>query len=709
MSTDIAIRQASLQDLPVLEAMEQECFRPCQRSSRRALRLSLSSPFQQVWVAERSTGGEGPQTVGHIVIHLHRKTLRIYSIAVCTAFQRMGVGRRLLHCAENMAIHYGLGSISLEARTADNGLISWYENAGYAGGKILKDYYADGEHAIKMSKELSHPAAPDGLARIVVVDRLDYWKYNVPTVEVVSARDYISEPRFQTKRNLRVHNMCGSFRYQRTGYYVSLLAAARDHVVFPSVTTIRDFHSLAVIRTITSDLDDFLQQALKQTTSCSLVLDICFGHTLDRKYELLGQRLCKLFESPLIRVKLARLDRWVIQRVTPLTLKDLNQLDDEHSKKVEAFAVQYFARKKINRSRLKNYRYDLAILVDPKEAHPPSNPAALRLFEKTAATLGFDTELVTRDDLNRLNEFDALFIRETTRVDNHTYQFSRRAYAEGLAVIDDPWSILHCANKIYLDERMKKRRIPVPRTTVLYRPAFERKPPDGIGFPLILKQPDSSFSHGVRKVFTPQELKHALEQLFKQSDLIIAQQYIPSDYDWRIGVLDEVPLYACKYFMARDHWQIYNWGADHHDDQSGGVEAVPLDQVPAAVLQTALRAAALIGDGLYGVDLKEVAGKVYMIEINDNPSIDHGVEDLLLGDALYETIMRSILNRIELARNMARFVSIAPRKQPPLPLNNHNVHLPRTIDTSAASSRPNTTHSSTASSESAPVVRASRK
>ena len=45
----------------------------------------------------------------------------------------------------------------------------------------------------------------------------------------------------------------------------------------------------------------------------------------------------------------------------------------------------------------------------------------------------------------------------------------------------------------------------------------------------------------------------------------------------------------------------------------------------------------LIGDGLYGVDLKQAGDKVVVIEVNDNPNIDCGVEDVYLGDDLYKT------------------------------------------------------------------------
>ena len=68
------------------------------------------------------------------------------------------------------------------------------------------------------------------------------------------------------------------------------------------------------------------------------------------------------------------------------------------------------------------------------------------------------------------------------------------------------------------------------------------------------------------------------------------------------------------------------------------------------MVSLAVRAARLIGDGLYGVDLKVLDGKAVVIEINDNPNIDGGIEDAILGDFLYERILRDFADRVEANR-----------------------------------------------------------
>jgi glutathione synthase/RimK-type ligase-like ATP-grasp enzyme len=68
---------------------------------------------------------------------------------------------------------------------------------------------------------------------------------------------------------------------------------------------------------------------------------------------------------------------------------------------------------------------------------------------------------------------------------------------------------------------------------------------------------------------------------------------------------------------------------------------------PPRIVCTAVEAARLIGDGLYGVDLKQLGKRCLVMEVNENPNIDAGYEDAVLKDELYQRIMRYFLARIE--------------------------------------------------------------
>jgi glutathione synthase/RimK-type ligase-like ATP-grasp enzyme len=163
---------------------------------------------------------------------------------------------------------------------------------------------------------------------------------------------------------------------------------------------------------------------------------------------------------------------------------------------------------------------------------------------------------------------------------------------------------------------------------------------------LVLKIPDGAFSRGVFKVENAQQFRETCERLFKESDLILAQEFMYTKFDWRIGILNREPLFACQYFMSKKHWQIVKHKQDGNFDE-GASKTWAVEAVPEIVIDIALKAANLIGDGLYGVDLKQTDKGVVVIEVNDNPNIDAGVEDAVLGNKLYEVIMADFIRRIE--------------------------------------------------------------
>jgi glutathione synthase/RimK-type ligase-like ATP-grasp enzyme len=98
--------------------------------------------------------------------------------------------------------------------------------------------------------------------------------------------------------------------------------------------------------------------------------------------------------------------------------------------------------------------------------------------------------------------------------------------------------------------------------------------------------------------------------------------------------------------MAKGHWQIVDRDRRGRT-RYGPVETLAVEDAPKAVVATALRAAGLMGDGLYGVDLKQKGRKVYVMEVNDNPTLETEVEDRVLGDELYRRVMRVFLDRLE--------------------------------------------------------------
>lgn len=481
------------------------------------------------------------------------------------------------------------------------------------------------------------------MSTLIVVDDPDDWPVGGAGLTVVPARSYIAEAAYGEDRAARVVNLCRSYRYQSMGYYVSLLAEARGHKPWPRAGTIEDLHSQNLVPMLTGQLTQLIEQTLAPLKSDHFELSVYFGRNLAHRYDVLAGQLFALLQAPLLRVRFECIDgHW---QTASLCLLGIRELTDDHRRFASEAAASYFAGRNRPNGANRERHFDLAILHDPQNVHQASNPQALHKFAEAATALGMRPELISGDDFERLPEFDALFIRDTTFVHHYTYRFARRAQGEGLVVIDDPDSILKCNNKVYLAELLAHHNLPVPRTLLIHRGNIDQIVPL-LALPCVLKQPDSSFSVGVDKAESEQALRTMVDDLLEKSEIIVAQEWLPTEFDWRIGILDRRIIFVCKYYMAHGHWQIIDHNAANGRSE-GRTEALAVGEAPEEVVRIALQAANLIGDGFYGVDIKQTANRCCIIEINDNPSVDAGNEDNVLKDALYREVMAVFLRRLK--------------------------------------------------------------
>lgn len=468
---------------------------------------------------------------------------------------------------------------------------------------------------------------------LVVVDNPNAWPLDVPGTAVVAAREYLTDPRFVALKRAKVFNLCRSYGYQSVGYYVSLLATARGHRAVPSVATVQGLRQSSLVRIASEELDGLIQKALAPIRSAKFDLSIYFGRNMTGRYDRLCQALFNGFPAPLLRAEFVRTEQtW---RLHALRLIAYNEIPEPHREFLQAQLLRFFESRQS--SRRFRPRYELAILVNPDEVDAPSDERAIRNFVKAAKRLEIAAVPIDKHHYGRIAEYDALFIRETTAVNHHTYRFARRAEAEGLVVIDDPESIVRCTNKVYQAELFERHRISAPKTLVVHKDNAASVA-DVLGLPCVLKQPDSSFSAGVVKAHTAEELESHLQNLLSRSELVVAQEFARSDFDWRVGVLGGQALYVCKYHMAKGHWQIQK-ASSPTERKYGKVETLAVQDAPRDVVELGVQTANLVGNGLYGVDIKEFQGRLLVVEVNDNPSVEAGFEDAVIKDALYDEVM----------------------------------------------------------------------
>ena len=198
-----------------------------------------------------------------------------------------------------------------------------------------------------------------------------------------------------------------------------------------------------------------------------------------------------------------------------------------------------------------------------------------------------------------------------------------------MKVIDDPESIQICANKIHQYALLDKFRVPHIPTLFLNRDELHHKNIskvfDTLGKPVVIKAPHTSFSRYVEKAACESSFRDISKRFFKKSDVLALQKFLPTAFDWRVGVLNDEVLYVCKYMIPKGRWK--------HGAKLRGKSAIIWGRTvamkknaPQQVKDMALKTCRVVGKGLYGVDIKEVNGEYVVVEVNDNPSVYAGYE-----------------------------------------------------------------------------------
>ena len=492
-----------------------------------------------------------------------------------------------------------------------------------------------------------------------------------------------------------VVNLCRSTRYGSRGYYVSLLAAARGQAVVPTVETIQGlaepygrFRALQEagvptvdaaemrVRRRTADVapdepssasgdpsgeetedeppgafpvplvreDEGGERRCRPARPDEYVETLVFmGSCPDGRFGRAALAVYREWPAPVLRLQLVREDEeWKVTQVAAVPPQHLSP--EERTALVDALCNEQRVLRRGREAPRETVRASIAVLVEPGDPFSPSSPETIDRLERVAARRNVHVHRIGLADLRKLPEYDALFIRALTGVSLPAFQFALRAEALDMPVVDDSQSIIRCSNKVFLEELLRREGIPTPRTRILTA-GTPWEQVQKLGLPFVLKLPDGSFSAAVHKVASKAEYRERSKEMFRRSPLLIAQEWLPTEFDWRVTVLGGRLLFAARYYMARGHWQIRT--ETRGTERYGKVEAVPREKAPPEVVEAALRAARLIGEGLYGVDLKETAGGPVVIEINDNPNLDIGYEDAADGNAVYEDLVEFFVRRVE--------------------------------------------------------------
>ena len=485
-----------------------------------------------------------------------------------------------------------------------------------------------------------------------------------PAILQLGATEYLTGSAAAQRTGARVLNLCRDASYLSLGYYVSLIADGRGQHAEPSIDTLVRLRDESVVQRALLEAGVPLADGEPETTE-ALVLG---GQAIEARFRTIGRRVHAALPHPLLGVRLGRGPRgWRVLGVRALTVPELDA-------EARARLVAHLGGRR-EPARRSATAFSLGVLFEESDPRKPSQRETIDRLIRVGQRHGVLVEPLGLGDLARVAEHDALWIRSLTGVGEPAFAFAQRAASLGMPVIDDPRSILRCSNKVHLHELLTRAGVATPPTLLATRETTYEEVVETLGSPFVVKLPDGSFSQGVDKIRDPAEWAQATARWFAMSPLLVVQAWRPTAFDWRVAVLDGRPLFVAHYHMAKGHWQIAkNTGRSL---RYGKTEAVPRATADPEVVALACTAASLVGDGLYGVDLKRTDDGVVVIEINDNPNFDSGYEDAADGDAIYEDILRWFSTRVVRASQPLREIERRSDRRPlRLPITARTVEPP---------------------------------
>jgi ribosomal protein S18 acetylase RimI-like enzyme len=147
----MVLRQASLDDLDALVALENRSFRS-DKLSRRRFRYMLTKAHATTLVAVKSA-----RLLGYVLVLFSRGTsmARLYSIAVDPDCRGHTIGAGLVQAAEIAAVEQGCVSMRLEVRRDNSASLGLFGRHGYKPFKEVLGYYEDQMDALRFEKNLA--------------------------------------------------------------------------------------------------------------------------------------------------------------------------------------------------------------------------------------------------------------------------------------------------------------------------------------------------------------------------------------------------------------------------------------------------------------------------------------------------------------------------------------------------------------------------
>ena len=246
---------------------------------------------------------------------------------------------------------------------------------------------------------------------------------------VIEADHYLSSGGVQP-HEATVVNLCRSYRYRSKGYYVSLVADARGHRVLPPIESLEElsepyglFRVLREAGVPTLDVAELKTWKPTDAPNGSAESLVMFGQTTDPRFEHAARAAYRAWPIPVLRLHFVpKNGEWWVANAEPVPLKRLRT--DERDQLVLALKKDGWRAIGGRAPPLETKRASIAVLFDDDDQFAPSTPETIAHLERLAAVNNVYVHRLGLDELDRLPEYDALFIRTLTGVREPSFQLA---------------------------------------------------------------------------------------------------------------------------------------------------------------------------------------------------------------------------------------------------------------------------------------------
>jgi ribosomal-protein-alanine N-acetyltransferase len=150
----ISVRPPRPGDVRALEQAERRCFTDPWPGHFFVSEMFAPGRFHRLLVEPR--GG----LLAYLFSAWQYLDLHVLKVATLPEYRRSGLARRLMDLAEDHAWELGGDSVTLEVRRSNEGAVALYDALGYRRVGSRKQYYADGEDAVIMTKAVGPAIRP---------------------------------------------------------------------------------------------------------------------------------------------------------------------------------------------------------------------------------------------------------------------------------------------------------------------------------------------------------------------------------------------------------------------------------------------------------------------------------------------------------------------------------------------------------------------